>query len=104
MPYVQCKCWQNKVQINQNHKTISEQSIQSFKCVKNITSSTCTSVFMCVCVCAANMHTHSSISSLGDLGVTEVHLCGNVISLLMHQSMSCIIHHHGDAWRSSIEI
>ena len=57
---------------------------------------------MCECVCVfvcvhSNMQTHSFISSLGDLGVTEVHVSGHVIAVLMHQSMHRIIHHHGDA-------
>lgn len=56
--------------------------------------------FMCamsVSVCASSMQTYSTISSFGDLGVSKVSLSDNVIALLMHQSMSWIIHHHGDA-------
>lgn len=57
-------------------------------------------VIMCamdVGVFVLNMQTSSIISSFGDLGVCKVSLSDNIITLLMHQSMSWIIHHHGDA-------
>lgn len=50
---------------------------------------------VCVCVCAcvhvqnADLFLHQHFG-----GVIKVNLSGNVITEFMHQSMSCIIHHH----------